>query len=212
MPVDPEIEVEGNEQEDNGGTPPPPAKGVKPQFTQEDVNRIVTERVNRAKETERKALLAELESDDVETAKKRIKLAKDAEEASKSELEKRDAEIQRLTKERDDAATLARETKLSQFREKRDNVTLKAAEELGAVDSSAVVALLAYKGSLPDVTDDGKIDEVQLKKLVEELKKASPNLFTVNKGFPSSKHKVNPSTEKEKSDAALARLFPRGPR
>jgi hypothetical protein len=206
MPVDPNEEQENDEQEENGGTPPP-VKGTKPQFTQEDVNRIVADRAARAKEAERKALLAEFGTDDVETVKKLIKLARDTEDASKTELEKKDTEIQRLTKERDDAAALARETRLSQFREKRDNIALKAAEDAGAVDAGAVVALLAYKGTLPEVAEDGKIDEIQLKKLVDDLKKTSPNLFATSKGFPSSRGKINPRSTKERDEEALQRLL-----
>jgi outer membrane murein-binding lipoprotein Lpp len=81
-------------------------------LTQDEVNRIVSERVNRAKRSERASLLEELGLDSVDALKETVTAYREKKEAEMSELEKAQAKLDKLKAEKADLEAQMRESRI----------------------------------------------------------------------------------------------------
>ena len=119
-------------------TTPAKAEAPKPEsktFTQEELDRIVQDRLARAKK--------DAPSDDeIESLKASAARLAEIEEANRSELEKAAARAEKAEKDRDEALTLVDQTKGQLNAVHRKNAIFAAASEAGA-DAEIVHALLA---------------------------------------------------------------------
>jgi hypothetical protein len=190
--------------------PTPDVKEQKPvSMSQEAFDKIVTDRVARAKEAERKELLKALGVDDIEIAKSAIQSVKERSDAEKTDVERERQRADDLQKRLEAAENAQKQSRTERLVEKRDNAVLRYAEEAGAVDAEAVLAVLARKNKLGEIdAEGGKIDDAALKAAVEALKKENAALFrSDHKGLPSSKTKPNPASSDEKAKAALEAMW-----
>ena len=91
-------------------------------LTQDEVNRIVSERARRAAQSERASLLEELGLDSVDDLKKTVTAYREKQQAEMSELEKAQAKLDALKAEKKDLEAQMRESRI------RRAVEAKAAE------------------------------------------------------------------------------------
>jgi hypothetical protein len=170
-------------------------------FTQADIDRILAERLSRAKESTRKELLGEFGVDNPDTLKEALKKAKEREEAEMSESQKLQKQLEIAQK----ANALLSEEKQNllnaQRIERRNSAIITAAQEAKAIDPSDVVAWATGQSELIDATlkEDGTTDTAAVKKLIDAAKKAKPHFFTSSGvGSPSNAHGRVPKASTEK--------------
>jgi multidrug efflux pump subunit AcrA (membrane-fusion protein) len=155
-PTKPADSVAGDAAGAAGGTTPPKTlEAPKPlSLTQEDLDRIIAERVRRAVPA------------DYEDLKGKAAKYDEAQAASQSELEKAQAKAKRAEEARDAAINAANATLV------RAEVLTEASAQ-GAIDAETVVALLAGSGAITVV--DGKVTGVR--EAVKALLKEKPFLL-----------------------------------
>lgn len=136
--------------------------GADKTFTQADVDRIVQERVARAKTTP---------PDDYEDLKAKAQKFDELEQANSTELDKAKTAREKAEKERDDALASVKESKLSA-------AVIAAAAKKNIVDPDAALALLDRSTlTLDDAGKPTNADEV-----LDSLLKDKPYLAATNGG------------------------------
>lgn len=149
------------EDEDGGGTGDGgqggDGDGGEQTFTQADVDRIVANRLSRARK----------EFADYDDLKAKAAKLDEVEAAKKSDLERERERAAAAEKERDEAMSRAQKTLV------RSEIAVHAAAA-GAVDVADVVALLTGSGDVT-VGKDGEVEGA--KEAVKAMKKAKPHLF-----------------------------------
>lgn len=144
-------------------------------YTQDELNRLFGERAKQAKA----ALLKELGFDDLDSATKLIKTARETEEAAKSELQKAQERAAELEKKIEAEAAMRKEMVTS-------HEVATQANKLGIVDGDDAYKLLD-KGAI-EYDDNGKPTNVDvlLKKLVQDkpylLGGKQPGAFNYGRG------------------------------
>jgi len=135
-------------------------------FTQEELNRIASERAARAKQAAINELLGELGLKSTDELSAFVKAHKEREEAEMSELEKAQRELEQL---RSTNKTLVEQRK----RDRLEAAVLLTAKDLGFADPYDALAMLDT--SAVEVTDDGEVrgHDTALK----ELAKIKPYLI-----------------------------------
>lgn len=162
-------------------------------FTQEDVNRIVAERLTR--EGKKYEGFDDLKAkatkfDEIE--------AQNATELDKA-IKKADADARADMSTKTNTRLVRAEVKA-------------AASAAGFHDPADAAVLLHGKFGEVKVTDDGDVDEAAVKALVEELAKSKPHLVKTDNGRPTplpgqGQHQKPPSSGREQGLAEAARRF-----
>ncbi len=154
-------------------------------YTQEELDKLFTERVTRAKDTTLKELFAELGVTDKDTLANMLKSAKDAEDAKLSEIEKankRAEEAEAKARQFEDALKAEAEQRRKDV---LHNAVTLAAQNAKANDPVDVLMWLQVNHT-DDLTkaigDDGKVDAKHIETLVGKAKAAKPYLFDGGRG------------------------------
>lgn len=172
-------------------------------FTQEQLDKIIGERLKRAEEGWSKKSLETLGVDSFETLSKLVQGEKQRIEGEKGELQKiqeRLAAAEKLAADSLARATKAEEEKLL---ERRDQQIEKALGEARSKKANDVLTLLTAKQ--PELVKavmkaDGTVDKEALTKLVEAAKKAYPEMFGGSgPGSPSNSGGHVPDPEDKKA-------------
>ncbi len=180
-------------------------------FTQAELDRIINERLGRAKDTTTKELLAKYEVPDEDTLANLLKASKEAQEAKLSEVEK-------ATKARESAETKAKqlEDALNAERQARrtdmlHNAVTLAAKDARARDAGDVLLWLQanHAGELAEaISEDNKLNAKAIAGLIGKAKEAKPYYFEGGRagagpGSPSNSGGGTPSpTEEARKRAA----------
>jgi hypothetical protein len=208
----------------NNGQQPPPApptpapdtamgtnnnSGKKLEFTQEEFNKLIDERLKRQEDSLTKKFLESLGVDSIDAAKTALDAKRQADEAQKTEAQKLQERIEAAEKKAKEAEERA--AKLDQERqiERRDSEIKAALRDARAKKPDSVLILMT--ASQPDMVkavlgEDGKVNETALKKLVEEAKKQHAELFSGSiPGSPSNNNGRPPEPDKDAKARASQR-------
>ncbi len=161
-------------------------KATEEKAKQDALDKQFAERAERGKETGRKELLAELGISDPEEAKKLLKIAKEADEAKKSEQEKLQAKIDEATQEAEKAKSEAETIKQSALKRVQDSeIKIAASAPVMDKDGKTVTRPAFRPEALADVLvllnregiteKDGSFEGID--KALAELAKAKPYLL-----------------------------------
>lgn len=176
----------------NGGasanTGTPPASGGSNQgagtseakFTQGDVDRIIGERYARLKADATADVLKALGVDKLDDAAAAIKAKQQADEASKTELQKAADARAKAEKDAADAKAALDAEKRARITDRRNSAISVAAVGAGAIDAGDVLAWAERSGGdtlAKTVREDGAIDDAAVKKLIDAALKDKPHFF-----------------------------------
>lgn len=208
--------------ENNGSTDPtgqqtpPPADPAKSEakFTQADLDRVIAERLPRAKTAAETDLLKKLGAATSEEAADLIKKAREFEESQKTEQERLQGAVD-TEKNRADQLQAERDALNERLTNTVRNGAVVEALKAEGVNDSDVALLLINQGDTSGFLTDDKPDTVKIKAAVAELKKTKPYLFaSANyKGFQSLRDRGNPDPAADAAQTAREahkRLLRRG--
>lgn len=161
-------------------------KATEEKAKQDALDKQFAERAERGKETGRKELLAELGISDPEEAKKLLKIAKEADDAKKSEQEKLQAQIADVTKQAEQAKAEADKIKQDSLKRVQDSeIKIAASAPVMDKDGKTVTRPAFRPEALADVLvllnregiteKDGSFEGID--KALAELAKAKPYLL-----------------------------------
>jgi hypothetical protein len=204
-------------QQTNDGAPkgtdtPPETQTDAPNatFTQADVDRIAGDTRQKGRDAGMAEVLKALGVDSLGDAKAMVDAKREADDAAKSDLEKAEAESERLTKELE-AAKSEREKLEADMRNERRNHAVLA--KLSDAEHPADVLLWLEANKADDLSaamdDDGAIDDKVVEKLVQVARKERPNFFPAKgPGTPSHSGGKPPTVDAGKimKDARKIRL------
>lgn len=196
----------------NTGTPPVNTGGQQQtqqadekKFTQAELEKLINERLERAKKSGASELLEALGVKSADELKKTLEAQRKAEEDKLSEIDKAKKAAEKLQQERE-----AIEAELKQERDARKQEKLDAAIVVtakGAHDGDDVVRLLRSDFSerlSKAMNDDGAIDTKVLDELIAELKKKKAYLFSSGgAGSPSNHGGKTPEPDAALSEQAF---------
>lgn len=188
-------------------------KATEEKAKQDALDKQFAERAERGKETGRKELLAELGISDPEEAKKLLKIAKEADDAKKSEQEKLQAQITDATKKAEQAQAEAETIKQSALKRVQDSeIKIAASAPVMDKDGKTVVRPAFRPEALSDVLvllsregiteKDGSFEGID--KALAELAKAKPYLLAekteakTTKGNPQGPQGKKQATSEER--------------
>lgn len=176
-------------------------------FSQDDVNRLIQERLARQKTSITTELLQELGVETTDAAKRLIQAANESERANQTELERTQKDLERINNELVQANERATKAENDLRLSKRDRVIQDQLTQAGALNSNMVLTVLLANG---DYLKEGEPDQDAIKTAIEALKKDQAYLFGKPggeyRGLGSSKDKVNPGSGDEKAQAAYQKL------
>lgn len=163
-------------------------QGNESTFTQADLDRLVGSARKQARDSAVADLLKELGVENADTLKASLKAQREAEDAKKSELEKRDARIAALEKEAADAKAAVEKAQQERMEERRQAAILtglkdakKPADLLILVNARMADAVAAT------MAEDGTLDDKKIAALVEKIKQEWPDQFqSVSPGSQSN--------------------------
>lgn len=171
-------------------TAPGQQSGQQATFTQEQLDKIIGERVKRAEESSVKKLLEGLGVDSADTLTNLVQAEKKRIEGEKSELQKIQEKLAAAEKDAADAKARADKAEQERLIERRDQEIRSALGEARAKKPASVLTLMAT--DQPEMVKavikaDGTVDKEALTKLTEAAKKAYPEFFTGSgPGSPSN--------------------------
>ena len=204
--------VEDESDSDDDGTTPEESGGSEKTFTQKDLNRILKERLDRAKESGVKDVLAALEVEDLETLKSSLTEFREIKDSERTELERAQERLERLESERDQLIAEKEQIAEEYLNSQRIQALRNASEE--ASDPEDVV--LWAQSTRPEdflnlVNEDGSIDPKDVTKLVAACKEAKPHYFNKKKspGSPSNNDGKVPGVDRERDKDARGRAMSR---
>lgn len=179
-------------------------------FTQEQIDKIIGERVRRAEETSIKKLLEGLGVASADDLTKLVQAEKQRIEGEKSELQKAQDRLAAAEKEAADFKTRAEKAEQERLMASRDQEIKSALGDARAKKPTKVLTVMATE--YPELVKavmkaDGTVDKDALSKLTEAAKKAYPEDFTGSgPGSPSnSGGKVPEPDDKAARDANFRR-------
>ena len=199
----------------NGTTPTPetqPAQsgdaGAK-SFTQQDIDRILAERLKRAEESMMKKIIADLGVDSLDSVKSVITAQKEADEARKSDVQKaadRAAALEKQLREKEaalNALMTARKV------DRRNAALANALRDAKAQNTDDLLVILngKYAEELDALTDDdGNVDDKAVKAMIEKARKNHSVFFAAaSPGSPSNRDgSVRDKSFEERLKAATA--------
>jgi hypothetical protein len=189
----------------------PPANGGQQtadekKFTQADLDKLINERLERAKKSGAGELLESLGVKSADELKKTLEAQRKAEEDKLSEVDKAKKAAEKLQQEREALQAELQKERDGRKQEKLDAAIKSTAK--GAHDGDEVVLLLRRNFSdrvAKALKDDGTIDQKVLDDLVTDLKKSKPYLFGGSgAGSPSNHGGKTPEPDaKAKEQARL---------
>lgn len=191
---------------ENNPVPQPQADPVpaEARFTQADVDRIITERLQRQATALQTQFLSDVGADSVEGIKAALEEAKNARDAQLTELERAQQEAQSL---KDQHATLQAQlaTLEATYRQERlDAALTQALTAAQVVDADAALLLIKASGAALEV--DGQLSLDAVNSAVAGLKETKAYLFKAEtdgyKGLPSTAGS-NPTPDNARATAAL---------
>jgi DNA-directed RNA polymerase beta subunit len=166
-------------------------------FTQEQVNAIVGERARRAEESAVSNLLKSLGFEKADELKAMIEDTRKRQAAEMSEAERAKAEAEKVRKEADSYKTALEAERQARISDKRDSAITSALKT--ADNPQAILTLLKAEAAdevAKVLTEDGKVDEKALGKLVKEAEAKWPGLFKPSApGTPSHSDGKTPQAQ-----------------
>lgn len=184
--------------------PPAPIEHTAARFTQDDIDRIIAERLQRQASTLQTQFLSEVGADSVEGIKAALEEAKNVRDAQLTELERAQQEAQSLM---DQHATLqAQHAALEEtYRQERlDAALTQALTAAQVVDAEAALLLVKAAGAALEVGGQPSLEAVN--NAVDQLKETKAYLFKAEtdgyKGLPSTAG-GNPTPDDTRATAAL---------
>lgn len=191
-------------------TQPVQQNGVAAKFTQEDVDRILADRLKRAEESVSKRLLGDLGVDNLEAAKNALKAQQEAEEGKKSAIEKAEAKAQALEKQLADALAQIKAFGDKERVRTRNTAIQSALTEAKAhdVDDLLIIIENKYATEVAAVLgDDGTVDKKAIDKLVTAAKASHSKFFTPQSpGSLSNRNGVALDPQRQSREQVLAKL------
>jgi hypothetical protein len=188
---------------------PAPTKG----FSQEDVDRILNERLARDREAQAKKFREEhgfASDDEVKTF---IVEAKKRADAEKTDVERANEAAQQATRERDELKAQYEQEKQARILDRRNNAITTAATKALAPKDVLRWAEDEGKDLLAKVLkDDGEVDPKAVDALIEACAKAMPHYFTTGSapGTPSFRDGRTPKLDDKAARDANFRRIRRG--
>lgn len=184
--------------------------GVAAKFTQEDVDRILADRLKRAEESVSKRLLGDLGVDSLEAAKNALKAQQEAEEGKKSAIEKAEARAQTLEKQLADALAQIKAFGDKERVRTRDTAIQSALTNAKAreVDNLFIIIEKKLADDVAAVLgEDGKVNDKAVEKLVAKVKSDYASYFTPQSpGSLSNRNGVAPDPQRQSREQVLAKL------
>jgi len=186
---------DGDDDAGDPPTPPPdttPAKGGQDGgstgLTQADVDRIIADRLKRDREAQRKQWLEGLGYDSEDALKADVQAKREADAASKTELEQAQAAVEAANKKVAEAEARAAQALETAKEERRNTAILNAVKD---AEKPASVLTLLIAEHAEDVaalmTDDGSIDAKKVEALATVARKEYAGMFpSGSPGSPSN--------------------------
>lgn len=169
-------------------------------FTQADIDRIVQDRVKRAKQSGVNDVLEKLGVESLDDLEAAYKAHKEREDAEKSEVERLNDRVERLQKDKADLMA-----QVQQEQEKRHTILREQALRSVAKSASDPEDVILWaKANQAEafsaiVDEDGKVDSKAAEKIAEECKKAKPHYFGATApGSPSNRDGKVPQKDVDK--------------
>jgi hypothetical protein len=167
-------------------------------ITQADIDRIVSERLKRDRESQQAKLLESLGVTSLDEAKSALADKRKADEAAMSEAQKLQLQIEALTKKAQEAEQRALATETRYLNEQRRNVFESALTASGSSNAKRVYTLLQLDKPtefLAVFGDDATPDDGKLKALVKQVQADYPEYFgNPGAGSPSNSNGVAPNS------------------
>ena len=180
-------------------------------FTQADVDRIVQERLARAKPDASAVeadLVKRLGVDNFDAAKSLIEMARQTEQEQLTELEQARQALESTQSKLAEAQTEAQTARATLIQERRNTALSSALSEAGVISvRPAVLAVLDSGVEL--VNEEGVVDDDAIKAAVDKLKEDEPVLFKApepKKGLDSLKDKLNVTPDADRAKKAAERM------
>jgi hypothetical protein len=179
-------------------------------FTQEDVDRILADRLKRAEDSVSKRLLEALGVDSLDTAKNALKAHQDAEESKKSAVDKAEAKAKKLEEQLAQAME-----QIKSFGEKervrtRNMAIQSALTEAKAHDVEDLLIIIENKYATEVAAvlgEDGAVNDKAIEKLMTAVKASHSKYFTPQSpGSLSNRNGVALDPQKQTREQVLAKL------
>lgn len=189
-------------------TPPVKIEDAPKVFTQEQLTAIIKERLEKAESAVTERILKSLGVDSLDTVKAAVKATKEADEASKTELQKLQDKVNAAL-----AGQQAAEARVAAFEHKekigtRNTAISKALTAASATNADDLLILLEAKSKeLVDatLTAEGKVDDKAIAALLAKAQAEYANSFAPKApGSPSNARGKAPSVEDARNRAANA--------
>lgn len=191
-------------------TQPVQQNGVAAKFTQEDVDRILADRLKRAEESVSKRLLETLGVDSLDTAKSALKAHQDAEESKKSAVDKAEARAKKLEEQLAEALGQIKSFGDKERVRTRNTAIQSALTEAKAhdVDDLLIIIENKYAAEVAAVMgEDGMVDKKAIEKLVTAAKASHSKFFTPQSpGSLSNRNGVALDPQRQTREQVLTKL------
>jgi len=176
------------------GQTPPPASSTPPStagISQEEVDRIAGQARTEGRSAAEKALLEQLGVSDLDAAKEALRVAKEVEDAKKSETERLQEQIKTLEEEKDRIASGALEA--------LTNSKIELALKDAGIKTERLAAALRLADKSLIKSDGGEIEGVS--EVVSGIKNESPEWFGASLTAPDASGGSSSSTDFRSADA-----------
>jgi len=176
------------------GQTPPPASSTPPAtagISQEEVDRIAGQARTEGRSAAEKALLEQLGVSDLDAAKEALRVAKEVEDAKKSETERLQEQIKTLEEEKDRIASGALEA--------LTNSKIELALKDAGIKTERLAAALRLADKSLIKSDGGEIEGVS--EVVSGIKNESPEWFGASLTAPDASGGSSSSTDFRSADA-----------
>lgn len=184
-------------------------------FTQDELDRIISDRLKRDRESTKNQLFESLGVQNADELKSILEETRKRKESEMSELEKAQAEIDKYKAQAEAAKAQAEQIAAQRLADARKSAFIEAIRHSGGSDESELYILVnaSMQDELNAVFDDGqaKPDETKLKGLVQAVQGKYPKYFgNPGAGSPSNSGGVNPQSKQaalEDAQKEIDKLF-----
>lgn len=177
----------------------PEKTGAAAKFTQEDVDRILADRLKRAEDAVSKRILKDLGVDSLETATSALKAHQEAEDAKKSAADKAEAKVAAVEKKLADALAQINTYAENEKIRTRNTAIQSALTTAKAHDVEDLLIIIEnkYPTEIAAVMgEDGTVDKKAIEKLMTAVKAGHGKYFTPQSpGSPSNRNGASPNNE-----------------
>ena len=171
---------------------------IEPTFTQTDIDRIAAKTRSEARSAAISSLLGELGLENLDGLKSLVTKSKERDEAEMSEVEKLNARLEKLEKEKQDAIAAHEATQQQMIANQQKQAFIKAANASGGqnVDDLFILIQAKYGDDFKAVFDNGTPDDKKMESFIKQIQSGFSSYFgTSSAGSPSNAGGVAPTSQ-----------------